>query len=106
MAKDISNNDRYDNDICNTYQDISDLEHSTYLRYINHEYFFDIKNKTQEQRRDAIHRYFKETSPLKLFRKINVSYVLCIDTDPDLAKIYKEDLDYIKSIKEYLDTKN
>lgn len=61
----------------------------------------DVKNLTKSQRQSALKKALKKIKPLSLFRKINALYVLNENKDPKLAKIFKDDRDFIKTTPEY-----
>lgn len=63
--------------------------------------YYDIKNKTQEERKEILNNALKELDPITIFRRINAMYVIERDHDKELGERLKEDRDYIKTTKEY-----
>ncbi len=64
--------------------------------------YHGIKSVTRAQRRNALDNALKKGfDPLSLFRRINALYVLNKNQNPDVAKLFKKDRDYIKTTNAY-----
>lgn len=63
----------------------------------------NVKNLSVTKRHRALNRALKDgIKPLPLFRRINALYVLNEYQDPEVAKIFKSDRDWIKTTHEYM----
>lgn len=58
--------------------------------------------KTKEERHKSLIRALRHIKPLSLFRKLNVLYVLNKNKNPKLANKFKNDADWVKTTKQYL----
>lgn len=59
--------------------------------------YADVKNLTVQQRHNALSRAYNELqNPLSLFRKLVVVSTMNKNKDPDLAKIFKTDANWVK----------
>ena len=72
------------------------LEKGTLTKYGYH------SNQSIVERREALKKALKNTKPLSLYRKLNALYVLNKNKNPPLAKLFRNDADWVKSTSEYI----
>jgi hypothetical protein len=63
--------------------------------------YHDVKNMSTQERRNALKQALQHLPPLTVFRKINALKVLNKDKDPNIAKIFQNDEDWIRTTPEY-----
>lgn len=63
--------------------------------------YCDIKDKTRQERQKALSKALKHIKPLSLYRRVVALSTLNKNTNPDLAKRFKDDSKWIKTTKEY-----
>jgi len=61
----------------------------------------NVANMSMNDRHRALKRALVDIKPLPLFRRINALYVLNENQNPDLARVFKADRDFIKTTSEY-----
>lgn len=63
--------------------------------------YFDVRRMPTSKRQHALKRALGELKPLALFRRLNALYVLNKDKDPDIAKVFRSDRDWVRKTPEY-----
>ena len=80
--------------------------------YLSEFGYYDVENKTKEQRHEALHKLIKHFIPIKgemaaynyVIRALNARYILNRNTNRKTAKIFKQDQREFS--KEYVELKN
>jgi hypothetical protein len=60
-----------------------------------------IASMSMSNRHKAIDKALKDIKPLSLYRRLNALYVLNKDKDPILAKLFRNDANYVKKTEKY-----
>jgi hypothetical protein len=63
--------------------------------------YHDVRTLEPGARHTALRAAFKDVRPASLAKKLNALYVLNMNKDKNLAKIYKDDERWVKSTSEY-----
>ncbi len=64
--------------------------------------YIDVKNLSKQQRQTALKKSLKYIKPLSLMRRLNALSVLNKDQNEKLSKLFKDDAEWVKTTKEYL----
>lgn len=64
--------------------------------------YHGVANLSKEERHDALEQALEDIEPLPLFRRVNALFVLNKNTNPGLAKKYRDDAAWIKTTRKYL----
>jgi len=73
------------------------LEKGTLSRFGYH----DIKNLKQSERRASLKKAINKLKPTTVMKKVNALYVLNKNKDSKLARLFKKDVKYVRSLPKY-----
>lgn len=62
----------------------------------------DVRNMSQISRQTSLRSALKDIKPLSLYRRLNALYVLNKEKNKKLAKIFKNDAEWIKTTHAYM----
>ncbi len=64
--------------------------------------YYDIIHKTDLSRHRALSSAVKDIKPLSLYRRLNALALVNRNTNPDLARLFKSDAEWLKTRSEYI----
>lgn len=64
--------------------------------------YHDVAKMTKSARQTALKKALAHIKPLPLYRKLNALYVVNENKNPSLARIFKDDSNWVKTTKEYM----